>query len=540
MKKLAETIKSQEEKIVSCEAEIVGAGIQNRESSNMQMEEEAILQAKVKELEEFESEIESRLDNAEDHEQIAKEEELALQEELAVINSDYQARESEIKLENELDKFKEQYNTTQENAIDQLSSLLKEFDSIGIPSLRGDLEDDIAGDIIARFDKLTDEEEELVCIISDVDRRTCCQASFQEIQKNIETAMFWKNQLGVLESDLRGSLGTIVMLMKKENGDEMTSTTESSTASERISLERMFVEAMLSQLESVEQKQGRLVLDALSGSLEFLSYWDEWLVPDYFAPSNDTPSSTSTSSGGNLDAVVSSILKAKTELEEAKLGIFNEQAEFQAKMKRSGIRLCYNTKSAPEPGHNDSDQQLTANPSDSLDRQSSSECAASDGIGALNNQISDQISTANDLLSRRESMMEKYSSFFRSVRPQAREAAPQANTSFLENILEEDDPDQLKELEDEICEETRILSQQEDVLNGYTSQLESMQRQAQEDSENHMQLTNEIQMKIKHILTKLAEEASLVEYLGGLLQEKRGIVVDLEAQLQTPAHDYGD
>jgi hypothetical protein len=74
----------------------------------------------------------------------------------------------EMDLEADLSWCQHQHESSQDIAIETLSSILDDVDGMRIPSLRGEDESNVSGDIIARFDDLTDKEEELVKVIHKV------------------------------------------------------------------------------------------------------------------------------------------------------------------------------------------------------------------------------------------------------------------------------------------------------------------------------------------------------------------------------------
>ena len=85
-------------------------------------------------------------------------------------------RDDEIELETQLSLWQQKYDDIQEKAIGSLSSLLNEFDTLGIPNLQEDIEsskrgeDTVSADIIARYDIFLDKESELVRVLSEQGR----------------------------------------------------------------------------------------------------------------------------------------------------------------------------------------------------------------------------------------------------------------------------------------------------------------------------------------------------------------------------------
>ena len=68
-------------------------------------------------------------------------------------------------------------------------------------------------------------------------------------------------------------------------------------------------------------------------------------------------------------------------------------------------------------------------------------------------------------------------------------------------------------------------------MKNYSLELDLMQARASEDAKANAQLVNEVQMKINHILTKMAEEERMISSLESLLREKRETVKVLESRL---------
>lgn len=514
---LTEKIRVQADDILNCEADILISNTKCGEDENQCKSKESILQKEIGELEQKDSDTASKLEHFDGSKRNEQERENDLKEKLANLSED----ECEDDLEHQLSLYQEQYNTSQENAISSLSGLLNDFEAMCIPSLRGELEDNVCGDIIARFDDLTDKEEELVKVLSDTDRLTSCHASFQQIQKHIETAMNWQNQLGQLETDLHSYLVTITMLIKQD--DEGTHTTESSTASERSSLERVFVEAIILHLGSVKQNQGKLILDALFKSVEFLTKWDEWLLPD-FATSSPPPARLSSDelvTGVSTIAMLECVVgEASAELAAVKTDVLNEQAKFQAKMQSAGLSYprpnsnamftdrcnVNNTTGGFGTNHDDTDERLTKE----------------SAVKKLNKQITQQISTAESIISERESFVDKFASSFHPMSRQERNS--QVYLQLQDEFFEEDGTEISHELEEvvkEISTATKSLSEKEFLRKKYSTELDSMQTQASRDSKTNLQTLDEIQSKIKLILAKLANEESLIASLKSLLRSKK-------------------
>lgn len=534
IKRLTASIRMQEEEMSTCEAGIVKANIERDKEDEQFAEEESQLRSDLEELEGMDLGIDSKIDEAKALEQVVRDRERSLQEIQTMVSKNVNVRNSFQKwgcsdkinqLEARVRQCQQEYDTSQENAIHQLSSALDKFDAMCIPTfqgreLDGGEEHSVSGRIIARFDVLTDREEELVQMLCDVGRLASCQASFELIKRNTEAMNYLQGKLGDLECNLRKHLAAIRMLIKKEGGDdgEGTHTTESSTASERLSLERMFVEAIITHLGSVKQNQGKPVLDALSGTVEFLRNWDPLLLPNFPPSSSESASATSTAAGPlsksfsqvRLEKVVSTMLKAKAELTEVKLDVLNEQAKFQAKMSRAGIM------GRPSDLRMSTFQTSVGNGSDQGlgEREERTKRDYKEDEEDQNNQISRQISGVETLLSKRELQMRKFDSFL-GVTPKAREAqgVNVNNYRVLHEIFEADgmiNEHLLDELEEQITAAAIILSEKEALMKEHSSKLGLMQAQAREETRANLKLSHEMETKIKDMLLNLFEEESFL------------------------------
>lgn len=350
-------------------------------------------------------------------------------------------------------------------------------------------------------------------------------------------AMYYKNGLTNLKLELRSYYDTITMLIKHECGDENTTTTESSGMSERLGLERSFVQSILGQLEPPQRNEGKSdsttvvpaamrVLDALILGVELLTHWDQLLLPDFDTESSssahDSEASESMPTSENLDEVVTTIARAKTELAEVILGVFDEQEKFRAKM--YSVFLNSSRSKCDHQIRDDSEHQQHPKKETNGDEE-------------LSKQIFGHIYSAESLLSERESLMNNYSSFFNDSKQflPAREAPSKFKFQSLHSIFEEDETgdskQQLEELNGQISTATIILSENESLMKNYSLELDLMQARASEDAKANAQLVNEVQMKINHILTKMAEEERMISSLESLLREKRETVKVLESRL---------
>ena len=140
------------------------------------------------------------------------------------------------------------------------------------------------------------------------------------------------------------------------------------------------------------------------------------------------------------------------------------------------------------------------------------------------------------MITERWSLMRKYSSETTSP-PQAQR--PTKHESNLQTIIEEilgeneDTEKELQELDSQISASLGTLSERESLKNNYSADLRAMQEQAREESSANLQVMNETQIKINHLMEKLAEEDNLMASLERSVTLKKEEVAQLESQLLT-------
>ncbi|KAL7549100.1 hypothetical protein ACHAWF_012373 [Thalassiosira exigua] len=526
-KQIMSSIQKLEKEVQACDDEIARADAEGDDSEDQHLDEESKLQHDVDELKRQDSQTESKLNHTEDLEQRVKDKERALQEELGVLELDDnipQRKEDEVDFGSQLSYLQEQYSTSQESAIRSLSEILDEFDAMQIPSLRDEIEEDnVSGDIITGFDSLTDLEEELVGRFSDVAFLNSWHMSLCELQRNLELTERWQTEFGALEADFRKTCGAIKELIKREGGDEGTNTTESSTASERLSIERAFVESIVSRLESIKQNRGRLALDSISEMLYFASDWDQLSQAEFVELASDA-----IARDGNISTFANIISQANIELVSAKKYVSMEQSQFLAKMKGAGI-------ASRSPLDNTGDSRVCDSKS-TVDRDAShadSNQAVNSDVKPLNedlrNEVRRQLSSAETLLNGRESLLKMCSPFLPPI-PQARTA----NSDDAEGeILEEDITHELHKIDKEILTATTVLSERESLFKKYSSELGSVHEQSQEDGNASKTMAKEICNSLSHLSACLTDERGVVASLRQKVQDKRQKVLDLECQIHS-------
>ena len=168
IERATKSVQTQEEEILSYERFIAEAYDKCDESEMQMQEKQSKVQKEVDALQLMDSEIESKLNQLEASQQRAREQERALKHQIVMLDQMCQENGREMDLEAHLSWCQHQHETSQDIAIETLSSILDDVDGMRIPSLRGEDESNVSGDIIARFDDLTDKEEELVKVIHKV------------------------------------------------------------------------------------------------------------------------------------------------------------------------------------------------------------------------------------------------------------------------------------------------------------------------------------------------------------------------------------
>ena len=166
IERATKSVQTQEEEILAYERFIAEAYDKYDESEMQMQEKQSKVQREVDAMQLIDSEIESKLNQLEASQQQAREQERALKHQIVMIDQMCQENGREMDLEAHLSWCQHQYEISQDIAIETLSSLLDDVDGMCIPSLRGEDESNVSGDIIARFDDLTDKEEELVNVLS--------------------------------------------------------------------------------------------------------------------------------------------------------------------------------------------------------------------------------------------------------------------------------------------------------------------------------------------------------------------------------------
>lgn len=438
------SIRGQVEGMRTYEMEIMQAKRELKENEKLSQPHKSGLETLLREAENMNTEIESELDEMEAAEQEAKEKQLALQEELGVI------QEKECRME--LAICRRQYNASQDNAISTLEHLLRGFDEISIPSLLDETQTDynLCEDIATKYNDLMDNQEVLFQVLGDADRIASCGASLEQIQHNIEASNMRQNELVELEGKLHNYI-------HNEN-DRGICITETSTAL----LELEFAKFIHLHLQNANEKQGSLILDALHRSTELLNDWNRWFLSGVdlnFLPTSRGPHNgsnlldASKSAVAMLDEVVS---KTSAELVVAKTDIQKKRNEFQARLESVGGGAGYHYRQTD--------------------------------IEELGNEIARNISIIETMLVDRELLYSLSQSHSRGC-----------FNSKAQGIFEDGEQDELEDLEGQIVFASHALSEKESLLIKLSSELDQLHRQTEDEARTMSKMLEETQVKVNHL-----------------------------------------
>jgi len=334
--RLTKSIQEQEDKIQTCELNIDEANINCSQKEGQLKDKESTAQQEVKALMQKDGDSEAKLEDLEDAEKdvLLRERELIKQlanmPEVCIDSRD----DEEIELEKQLSLWQQKYDNIQEKAIGSLSNLLNEFDTLGIPNLQEDIEsskrgeDTVSADIIARYDIFLDKESELVMVLSERDRLS----TFETIQSRCKRSIHVGKQLSKLQADL--VIHSLALTSMIDGDDQGTDVTSSSTASERLSMEKEFVDDIITHLNSANKSQEELILETLPEIVQHLRYWEK-IILGSISSSSDTDCSTNViDSLPILDGLVKSVEEALVQI---KSDILDEHSKYLEKMERADL-----------------------------------------------------------------------------------------------------------------------------------------------------------------------------------------------------------
>ena len=140
-------------------------------------------------------------------------------------------------------------------------------------------------------------------------------------------------QLSKLQADLAVHSLTLVSMI--DGDDQGTDVTSSSTASERLSMEKEFIDVVISHLNSANKSQEELILETLPKIVQHLKYWEKILLPGFALSSNDADHSTNViESLPIIDGLVKSVEEV---LVQTKSSILDEHNKYMTAMERADL-----------------------------------------------------------------------------------------------------------------------------------------------------------------------------------------------------------
>ena len=161
--------------------------------------------------------------------------------------------------------------------------LLVELRSLEIPSIRSGCEqvEDVSCEVLTQINDLRTAQDDLVTFLTDFDRLPFFTSLVGSVNDNCQDLLRKHDVTENLGRDLRCHLTKLTNLIENdvEMSEVCTTTTDSSTSSERLSLEVAFIEALLPLVEA-GGRRGRMLLDALAMSDRLLTSWDSVLSPE--------------------------------------------------------------------------------------------------------------------------------------------------------------------------------------------------------------------------------------------------------------------
>jgi len=333
--RMTKSVQEQEDKIQTCELNIDEANINCSQKEGQLKDEESTAQQEVKALMQKDGDSETKLEDLEDAEKDVLLRERELIKQLANMPEVcIGSRDDEIELEKQLSLWQQKYDNIQEKAIGSLSSLLNEFDTLGIPNLQEDIEsskrgeDTVSADIIARYDIFLDKESELVRVLSEQERLS----TFETIKSQCERSIYVGKQLSKLQADL--AIHSLNLTSMIDGDDQGTDVTSSSTASERLSMEKEFVDAVISNLNSANRSQEELILETLPKIVQHLKYWEKIILPCSSSSSSDTDHTDVNDRLPMLDGLVKSVEET---LAQSKSNILDEHSKYLTAMERADL-----------------------------------------------------------------------------------------------------------------------------------------------------------------------------------------------------------
>ena len=356
---------------------------------------------------------------------------------ISATNDALEEQHSILDLEREYSIMHRHVNASKNKSDMDAYDLLVELRSLEIPSIRSGCEqgEDVSCDALTQINDLRTTQEDLVSFLTDGDRLPFFTSLVDSVNKNCQDLLRKHAGTENLGRDLRCHLTKLTNLI--ENDAEMsdiTTTTDSSTSSERLSLEVAFVEVLLPLVEA-GGRRGRMLLDALAMSDRLLTSWDSVLSPDNL----DARFVFSESLAQTTSSLQDALKKGSVELSSFRSDIAHELDRFHSKLEEiggsPGLEAINRDKFASKEKAGSSGR-LTP---ESLKASSIFHEATKDIYqltGQENEQDPDSI---KPMLSDRQALLDSYAEFLELLKNQSRQASEENlnQISRLESRLKE-------------------------------------------------------------------------------------------------------
>ncbi len=255
-------IEGQNDEINNCELEITRLRKQIDDEYKELTCTQSVLQQSVKELIQWDSAIESRLDQTEGRRQRLKQQEKDLKARLELEESNVSY--CKIELEHQRSRCRDDFKASQEKSSVSLSMVIN---SLRAMNCDNNLEE-ISKQLLDSFDTQTDTLHQL---LGNSDRAASFMTLKQHIEDQRDIIINASDKLFRSETDLRGNL--IRLKLNKEGIDECSHIMESSLASE-------FTESVLTHIVEVREDHARFLFAAVSKVDDYLLWWDNLLDVD--------------------------------------------------------------------------------------------------------------------------------------------------------------------------------------------------------------------------------------------------------------------
>ncbi|EJK53617.1 hypothetical protein THAOC_26911, partial [Thalassiosira oceanica] len=239
-----------------------------------------------------------------------------------------------LDLEREYIGMHRHVNASKNNSDMDAYDLLVDLRSLEIPSIRSGCEpvEDVSCEALTQFNDLRTAQDNLVSFLTDCDRLPFFSLA-ESVNENCQDLLRKHGGTENLGRDLRCHLTKLTNLIENdvEMSDVCTTTTDSSTSSERLSLEVAFIEVLLPLVEA-GGRRGRMLLDALAMSDRLLTSWGSVLSPDNL----DVRFSFSESLTRTSSSLQDALKEGSVELSSYRSDIAHELDRFRSKLEDIG------------------------------------------------------------------------------------------------------------------------------------------------------------------------------------------------------------